>query len=323
MSNEPDKDKAPEPEGPTAAQLKEQIEEKKRERKAAQKASAPEPEPQPAAPAPSPEPPALDKPSEPAPASDAGAVPAPAPKTAGKVDYQEWMKKKGFKTSEDMAHSLRELERELSRIKADKQPPAPTGQPSYPIPPYQPPMPPQPQIEELAKRYNLDPSDFERVAPLAADIAANQTARAVAPLMAQIEAMRKDSARERDLQGVKEDPSFKDPRVQYEMHQILEKNPTILEIEPAPWRYAFNEALRSIARRILEGSIEPGETPQANSGPAPYPTTPPVTARGGGNAPSGGPGIVSPSPVDPAKFAHLSSDEMRKVLGQVGAVRPG
>jgi hypothetical protein len=142
--------------------------------------------------------------------------------------------------------------------------------------------------------------------------------------MAEIKALRKEQAKDRDLSSVKEDPAFKDPRVQYEMHRILKDNPSILEVEPAPWRYTFNEALRSLGRRILEGSIEPVVEASAASGPAPYPTRPPVTAGGGGNAPSGGPGIAPPSPTDPSKFAHLkTSDEMRKVLEQVGAIRPG
>lgn len=326
MSDKEDVATASDMEGPTAAQIMEQIKEKQRELKASDAAkpvepvSEPAPTPDPAAPAPSDESTIPNKPAEPASESNAGA--ANGPTGNDKPNWKKWIEKKGFKSTEDMVRSMRELERELhSRGKGNG---AITPQPAQPEPPYQQRQPqyqpPAPNIEELAKRYNLDPSDFERVAPLAADIAANQVSQRIAPLMAELNRLNRDVARNAELQGLKEDPAFADPRVQFEMHQILETNPSILQNEPAPWRFAFNEALRSMGRRILEGSIDPGPIVPPVSGPSGLPTAPPRTAgsgAGGGGQPIG---IQPPGRLSREAFARLPAAEQRKMLEQMGAI---
>ena len=243
----------------------------------------------------------------------------------------DWIEKKGFKSTEDMVRSMRELERELHRRSqgngAQAPQPAmpvqpPTQRPYVPAPAY-PAQPAGPSEEEIAKRYNLDPEDLRRVGPLAADIAANISAQRIAPLMAELNRLNREVSRSSELQGLKEDPAFADPRVQFEMHKILESDPSILQNEPAPYRYAFNEALRSMGRRILEGSIEPSATPPTVSGPPGLPVTPPKTAGGSGSGGGTPPvGIQPPGKISQEAFARLPAAEQRKVLEQMGAVAP-
>jgi len=177
--------------------------------------------------------------------------------------------------------------------------------------------------EEIAKRYNLDPEDLRRVGPLVADIAANISAQQIGPLMAQLNRVNKEVARNAEFQGLKEDPAFQDPRVQFEMHRILEADPSILQNEPAPYRYAFNESLRTLGRRIVEGSEAPFPMGKTNSGPAPYPTNPPKTAGGGSPVGSGsGSGVTSNGQITAEKFASLPSAEQRKILASLGKIGP-
>jgi len=321
VSDEKDVATASELTGPTAEQLLEQIKEKQRELNAskADKPADVAPEPvastEPVTPASAPEPVDTNKPAEPAPESSVGGVPGPAGKD--KPEWKSWIEKKGFKSTEDMVRSMRELERELHRRgKAAPEepqyvPPPPVSRPSY-VPPA------TPNIEELAKRYNLDPSDFERVAPLAADIAASQVGQQMAPLRAELNRLNRELARTSELQGLKDDPAFSDPRVQFEMHQILETTPSILQNEPAPYRFAFNEALRSMGRRILEGSMDPGPGPTVVGSPR-VPVTPPRTAGSGGSVPASG-GIQQPVRISQRDFDRLPAAEQRKILDKMGFV---
>lgn len=313
-------------EGPTAAQIKEQIEAKQRELKVNAPAkpvvSAPEPVPtvESATPEHALDPIVPNKSPEPAPESSAGAVPGPTGND--KPDWKKWIEKKGFKSTEDMVRSMRQLEGELTRTRqgngVQPQPPA------QPEPPYQPRQPqynpPAPNIEELAKRYNMDPADLERVAPLAADIAANHVSRELSPLRAELHQLRRENARTHELQGLKEDPAFADPRVQFEMHQILESNPSILQNEPAPWRFAFNEALRTMGRRILEGSYDPGTQVPPVSGLPGLPTAPPRTAGGSGSGSSAPSGIQPTGRISQDAFNRLPAAEQRKILVGMGLV---
>lgn len=313
-------------EGPTAAQIKEQIDSKQRElkRESADKPVVTVPEPalevKSATPENAVETPIANKPPEPAP--DSGAGEAPGPEGKDKPAWKKWIEKKGFKGPEDMVRSMRELERELHRRSQGNGAQAPT-----PALPENPPLPrpsypaPAPNVEEIAKRYNLDPEDLQRVAPLAADIAASHTARELAPLKAELSSLRRELSRSSELQGLKEDPAFSDPRVQFEMHQILEMNPSILQNEPAPYRFAFNEALRSMGRRILEGSIDSGPVTPTVSGPPALPTTPPRTAggSGSGSAPVAS-GSQPPQKISMDAFNRLPAAEQRKILEGMGLI---
>lgn len=323
------KDVAPASEEPrqSAAQILEQIKEKQREldtQKAAQAAQAQEPAliQDSVAPAPALAGSEPNKPAEPAPESSAGAVPGPS--GDDKPDWKKWIEKKGFKSTEDMVRSMRELERELHRRGQGQGAtplPAIPGPSNTPRPYYPPQPPPNESVEQLAKRYNLDPEDFQKVAPLAADIASAQVGQRIAPLMAELNRLNREVARNAELQSLKEDPAFENPRVQFEMHRILESNPSIIQNEPAPWRYAFNEALRTMGRRILDGSIEPITESKPVSGSVPYAMTPPRTA-GGGSAPtaSQGIGIKPPERMSAEAFKRLPAAEQRKVLEKLKAV---
>lgn len=327
MSDDQDVAAAPEPPRQSAAQILEQIKEKQRELEAqkasqAPDASEPAPTPAPATPAPAAAPSAPDKPAEPAPESNAGA--APGPNGDDKPEWKKWIEKKGFKSTEDMVRSMRELERELHRRSggnAATPPPPAMPEPAPSRPGYYPPAQPSVSEEELAKRYNLDPDDLRRVGPLAADIASTITAQRLGPLQAELSRLNREIARNAEVQGLKEDPAFADPRVQFEMHKILESNPSALQNEPAPMRWAFNEALRTMGRRILEGSIEPITEPKPVSGSPRLPTTPPRTA-GGGGAPtaSHAGGIQPPERISAEAFKRLPAAEQRKMLEKLNAV---
>lgn len=330
MSDKPEVATASELEGPSAAQLLDQIKEKQRELNAskADKPAIDAPEPVAST---EPETPVVDlgadnsnKPAEPASESNVGGVPGPAGKD--KPEWERWIEKKGLRKSDGsvdldkLVRNNRELERELWRKNTGRGAEAPVqAQPEQvPMrPAYVPPS--APNIEELAKRYNLDPSDFERVAPLAADIAANQVAARMAPMAAELNQMRREFARNSELQSLREDPAYSDPRVQFEMHQILETNPSILQNEPAPFRYALNEALRNMGRRILEGSIEPGVTNPPVSGSPRLPVTPPRTAGSGGSATASG-GIQPSGRISQRDFDRLPAAEQRKILAKMGFV---
>jgi hypothetical protein len=327
MSDENEVVAAPESTEPTAAQLLDQIKAKQRELKDQEPAKEPEsiePEqtPEPGTSAPAPVPSYSDKSTEPAKESQAGAVPGPQGKD--KPEWKEWIEKKGFKSTEDMVRSMRNLERELTRKNmgqgANAPSPAMQANPPMAAPVYSQPVPATPVTvseEEIAKRYNLDPDDLRRVGPLAADIASNIVAQRMGPIMAQINGINREVSRNAELQGLKEDPAFSNPQVQFEMHKILESDPSILGIEPAPYRYAFNEALRAMGRRILEEGQTTSALSEVPSGRK-MSVKPPVTSGGRGPAARGTPGISEPSPVNANTFASLPLAEKRKVLVQLG-----
>lgn len=313
--------------GKTSAQLLAEIQEQQKALKEVPK-PAPEPTPAPAQePAPAAPPAPQDKPPEPAPTPAADEVVAPS----GESDKatEEWMTKKGFKTTVDMARSLRNLERELSRrgSKGASERRGDIPRPARPAPAYTPPTPayrpPASMIDEMAKQYNMDPEDLQRVAPLATDIASNMVRQHVEPLVAKITNLNKQVARKAEIDGLESDPAFHNSDVQVEMYKILEADPSIFQSEPAPYKYAFDEALSTIGRRILTGksSTTPnGTAPAATTGTG-LPATPPTTARGKGHGPSGKPTMSAPAQINQATFASLPLAEKEKILRSMGAVQ--
>lgn len=343
--------------GETSEQYKERIEETKREFAREEAAAAPA---APAAPPlmPSPAtPPVQEQVLPPAPVAAAPVPPAapsvPKPFMAtGKPEVDEWLGKKGFKSLEEMVQSQREMEREFHQKRAQERqtPPAPqvpppaAPAPGYPpyypaVPPQAPayayppapypvypgyaPVPPQPNVEELARRYGINPEDFEKVAAVANDLAESkidQRLRAVLPpLMNQVQSVNREVGRQRELVNLMSDPSFKNPQVQYEMHRVLEENPAIFENQSLPYRYAFDQALMRIARANLGGS---NAVPAAPTPPAPAPPTgrPPVTAGGNGGGGGGAPSGPAPDSINAETFARLPLDQKREHLRLLGAL---
>lgn len=304
-------------------------------------ASVPPPPPQskPSIATPAAVPPA-QPPAEPA---KPAAAAAPAPEGArpeDKVDPLDWAKKKGLNTPEAIARSLRALETEFHR--RNQVPPAPAAStPPYapveqprpsapyvpPAAPYQPaPAPYQPaprlpaapaplprqQAQWIAETYQIPLEDVERLAPMVMDLmAANQRQSDQ-----RFQRLERENARNGEMFRLAQDPSFQSPEVQFEMHRILEEEPRIFEMEPAPYSYAFHKALVNIARKHVAPNvveIPAAEAPTLSS-------RPPSTLGGDGG--SGGKAAPGDAPISMEGFNTLPLDKKREVLTAIGARRP-
>lgn len=339
--------------GETADQFKARIQETQRELKRAEAQGKPEAAAPPAA-IPGAPPQASAQVSPPVPKAEVPPAGAPAPKPGvltGNAEVDEWLGKKGFKSTEDMAQSLRELERELhSRGKDVKPtqpnppqtpqvappapgyapfyPPAPPPAPSYGYPP--PPVPvmtpppyqrPPVNIEQLARQYGLSADDFEKLAPLVNDMAQStirqELNRVLPPMMNTVNGVSREVSRNSEMVNLMSDPSFRNPQVQFEMHRVLEENPAVFQTHPSPYRYAHETALMRIARANLGGSNPFPNAPNAGSD---VPSTrPPATAGGNGNGGGGAPSGPAPEQIDEKAFAGMSLAEKKQYLQSVGA----
>lgn len=338
--------------GETSAQFKDRIEKAQKDL-AAQRtppppvaqppASVPTPPPTPEPAAPAPAAPPLAQPSASAPKTGAAPVVSTPAKSADQVDPLEWARNKGLKTPEDIARSLRSLETEFHRRNQAPPPQAPPseaspnyGQPRPSAPPYQPPpapyqppasggypppyqpaprYAPQPaplprsQVKWIAETYQLPEEDAERLAPMVMDMVAVAQRQADQ----RFQRLERDNARNGEMFRLMQDPSFQHPEVQFEMHRILEAEPRIFELEPAPYTVAFNMALTNIARKLV------------TAGKAAVPTSeaPPLTTRPpsplGGDGGSGGSGKTPDAPLNPETFNALPLDKKREMLTAIGA----
>lgn len=325
MSNEPN-DLGPK-KGETATQFKGRIEDTQRDLKRAEAQAAAQ---VPSAPVPAP----VAQVSAPAPAA---VTPAPvAPKgVTGNPEVDAWWDKKGFKSTEDMAQSYRELEREMHRkaqetkaapVQPAPQAPAPNYPPYYPgpMPAYQAPQQfaPQPvvDVERLAKQYGLASEDFEKVAPMIHDMAQSlirqELGRVLPPLTNSVQSVNREVSRQKELVDLMSDPTFKNPQVQFELHRVLEETPSIFETQAQPMRYAYEKALTRIARANLGGSTV---APNAPQDPAPA-SRPPTTAGGNGGGGNGAPSGAAPEQVTPEVFARMSMVDKRAYLQAAGAI---
>lgn len=292
-------------------------------------AAPPVPQPKPAivASEPSAQPPVAPAP----PAAAATPTPAAPPKADDKVDPLEWARKKGLKSPEDIARSLRSLETEFHRrnqMPPVVAPPTPAYEPRPAAPPYQPqpgggyPPPYQPapryappapvplrrdQVQWLAETYQIDPADAERLAPLVMDMVSASQRQSDQ----RFQRLERDNARNSEMFRLMQDPSFQHPEVQFELHRILEEDPRIFELEPAPYTIAFNRALMNIARRLVTTGKEDVLASDAVVSSRP-PTTLGSDGGSGGRAPA-------PAPLSSESFNGLSLDKKREMLTSIGA----
>lgn len=299
--------------------------------------TAPQPAPK-ATETPIPSAPPAQPPAEPAkPAAEAAPTP-PQPRPGDQVEPLEWARKKGLKTPEDIARSLRALETEFHR--RNQMPPAPA--PSAPAPspeqprpseryippaPYQPrpsegypPPAPAPryaptpaplsrgEVQWLADTYQIPAEDVERLAPMLMDMVAGAQRRSET----RFARLERDNARNSEMFRLMQDPSFQHPEVQFEMHRILEEDPRIFDLEPAPYSVAFNRALVNIARKHV--ATDKVETPVLEA--PPMSSRPPTTLGGEGG--SGG-GAPKEGALNPEAFNMLPLDKKREVLTSIGA----
>lgn len=194
------------------------------------------------------------------------------------------------------------------------QQPAP---PQYapPANPYAPPAPwntpaQRPNEEQIAAAYGIDPNDFRRVVPLINDIAAVQAKQLAQEINAWRERTERENEKASDLQNVMTDPAFHRPEVQFEMHDLFEKNKNLWN-ERRPYSTALEKALTSIARKSMGGAYSPsGST---------LPTEPP---KNGGHAGGGLPGKRGLGSLPtPEEQRRMSADDLEKLLRNMNAVR--
>lgn len=336
--------------GETADQYKARIAETQRELER-QKAFKPQP-----VPAGTPEPTAAVAPAAqvnaPGPVAEPPSPPA-APAITGNKEVDEWWAKKNFKSTEDMANSYRELERELSRKNmelARSQPPPAPPPPVAPMPnywqqqtppayvppnpnpwanPYAPPMPVPPNAplptqakEELAKQYGLAPEDFEKVYAVANDLSQTTVRRELERVMPgivnQVRAVNQAVMRQNEMVDLMAEPTWKNPQVQFEMHKVLQEDPAILQRQTLPYRYAHDEALKRIARANLGGS--PTNPTFLTNGVASSAPRPPAMAGSNGKGQEAAPAGSASVEITPEQFAGLSMKEKTEFLRASGVL---
>jgi hypothetical protein len=311
------------------ADLEKQIEAKVEEQAKAAPAETPSPDPEP----------------EPSPAStEETSAPAAASSEPPKDEFNasEWVKKKGWKTPEDAAQSLHALEKafheksqEVQKLK-EGQAPAPYGYQPYQPPPqgYPPQMPQQGYFppppayapppnpwappssrlseEQLAMSYGFTVEDFRRVLALSKDMAEVQARQVSQEFERWKSEVEKTNEKNSDLTSVMADPAFHSESVQYEMHELFQKNPQ-LWTERRPYTTALSRALTNIGRRNLGA----GATRPAGMS---LPSAPPQTA--GANSSSGTlPGKRIGALPTPQEQEKMSAAELEKILKRNGAVK--
>ncbi len=278
--------------------------------KAAQVDVAPSPEPEPT---PTPEAPPVEEPP---------VTPTPSEAEKPKDDPLKWAEKKGFKSPEDMARALLQKEQEFhaSRQKAEREaaapPPPPAWQPRpdmgylSPPPPFYPPQPPQRNdaFRQVAAMYpQLAPEDVERIMPLMVDVAQSTAAQVRREFGQQFSHIQRQTERNNELMQLMQDPAFKDPRVQQEIHAVLDTDPSLFQ-RPGAYGAAFEKALSNMQRKQLQQGV----TQELPSG-----QRPPVTA-GGGN----GSANTMPRKITEAEFNSWTPAQMEAYLNSNGRVIP-
>lgn len=329
--------------GESAEQFKARIAEAQRDLERQKSVSAPASAP--ASPAPS-QPPAQGDASGPV-AEPQGNPPAAASATRGVIpEVDEWWSKKGFKTPEDIAQSYRELERELTRKNQElartqtpppmppnmapangyppfmQAPPAYSPPPAYVPPSVYTPSPPQQTVESLAEQYGLTPDDFKKVYAVANDLSQvtvqRELNRVMPGIVQQVQRVNGEVTRQREMVDLMSEPTWKNPQVQFEMHKVLNEDPSLIQRQALPYRYAHDEALKRIARVNLGGSgsfsVAPAGAP-ASSG-----SRPPATAGSNGKGADVAPGGPGKGEMDSVQFAALPLKEKREFLQSLGAI---
>lgn len=202
-------------------------------------------------------------------------------------DPMEWARAKGFKSPEDMARALLQKEQEFHQSRQKKEQETPPPPPNWnPQPQYgfgYPPIPPQPNLRQVAARYpQIDPEDFEKLAPIMADIAKAAARQERMQIEAEVSDIRRSTARQNELMTLMQDPAFRDERVQKEIHAVLDSDPTIFQRERSPHVYAFHQAMTNLARKQLQQDTTPRNGVQKGMNP-------PFTAGGGNGSANTGP----------------------------------
>lgn len=253
---------------------------------------------------------------------------APPPQNGNQEpEWQKVSRERGWKTPDDAVKSYLDLEKawfaKLNERSAERNQPPPPPMPPQAVPRYQPPAPawtppPLPLAQQMARRHGISVEDAERLLPFVAEVANAMTSDAVIAERQRYEPVIMDLNRKvrrsEEVMEVAQDPAMRVPRVQYEVSQILNENPSVFSTEPAPMRWALDKALRKIAQESL-GAYQP----QGGGSEPGYPMTPPVTAGGGAGSSGRGAAVSEPS-VDLAGsyFKLKTAAEKKDFLRQMG-----
>ena len=235
----------------------------------------------------------------------------------------EWVKKKGWKTPEDAAKSMRELEKafheksqELNKSREVPPVPAYTPPPPAYAPPasYQPPAnpyaPPAPNEEQIAASYGFTVEDFRRVLKLQNDMASIHYRQIAAEQQRLKEDHQKMMEREADKEALFSDPAFSYPEVKYEVHQVMTNNPAVWN-ERRPFSTALKEALGNLGRKnVTRGNVQSDVA---------LPNTPPTMA--GGNSRASQAGRRMGSLPSEKELQGKTPEELEKMLKGMGAVK--
>lgn len=258
-------------------------------------------------------------------------TPAKAEPVADKSndDVKEWARKKGIKSADDAFRSLRELERKMHRMTYEEKQkqnvphgtipawqPAPQVNPA-PYPQYPPAYPyPDPMYQERmleaeAQKRGWDKDDFKKVLDLANEVSEVKVRRIQQETQARYAELERESHRNTELFELMKDPYFTNEKVQFEMHRVLEENPEAFKYEPSPYRYAYDEAQKRLARKYLQG--ETVEDERSNK----LPKNPPKD--GGTNSPPSFDKSGESKIIDEFSKAK-DADGMKAILTRLGAV---
>lgn len=275
---------------------------------------------------------AVEEPPTPPPAPEPQAPERVEPKEApvaqsespkeDKDDPVKWAESKGFKTSEDLARALLAKEQEFHKrnqaghpgykdLGQPQTPPqAPQWQPAPVVPQYQPQYQQPPRIDprQIAAYYpQLAPEDVERVLPLVIDAAQAISARERAEVERRFATIERTTQRNNEMMSLMQDPAFKDPKVQKEIHEILDSDPSIFQRERLPLTYAYDRALGNLYRKQLQQGVSEERIT----------TKPPVTA-GGGN------GSANTVPYKPTEqeIARWDEKDIKAYINSNGRVLP-
>jgi hypothetical protein len=254
------------------------------------------------------------------------------------VDLKDWAKKKWpqlkdvkFDSETSVLEALRKSEIEFHRKRQEKlkeqaqnaPPVAPVAPQPYQPPYYQPQAyqpPPVPQnqqmLENIGRQYNMAPEDVERLLKFNRDQFEIMQRNYDQQIQQKFKAIQQETQKNTVFQELSSDPAFRNPEVLNEWHRTVEemqdRDPQSFE-DPSSYRRAYDETLKNIGRRYLQG-VNKGASKSDIFSPPSNPPRP--TGLSGEGA------LENENELSMAQFEKLDPDEQRKVLVRMGRVQP-
>jgi len=248
------------------------------------------------------------------------------------VDLQDWAKAKGVDWTSDTSvlEALRKSDIEFHRKREEKLKalaqnapsvapvaPSPYQPPYYQPTGYQPPpiQPNQVMLDNIARQYNMTPEDVERLLKFNRDQFEIMQRNYDQQIQRRFAEIQRDTNKNSIFQELSSDPIFRNPEVLNEWHRTVEemqdRDPQSFE-DPSNYRRAYDETLKNIGRRYLQGN----NTRSSKSDIFASPTNPPrpTGTSGEGTMPND-------SEMVPINYDRLSVEEQRAYLSKLGRVQ--